>query len=46
MYLKDPPIWKGGVGVLVCVESLKTLFDGLTRGLYNFCETESIRTSS
>ena len=33
-------------GALVCVYSLKNLFNGLTRGMSNFCETESLITSS
>ena len=42
VYLRESPIWKGEVGVLVCVESLQTLIHGLTRGLSNLCETASL----
>ena len=46
VYLRELPIWKVEVGVLVCVEYLQTLFYGLTRGIYNFCATASLITSS
>ena len=46
MYIIEPPIWKGEIGVLVWVESLRTFFDEFTRGLSNFFETESLMTSS
>ena len=46
VYLKESPIWKGEVGVLVCVESLQTLFDELNRGLFNLFETTFLITSS
>ena len=39
VYLKESPIWKVEVLVLVSVESLQTLFDGLNRGMYNLCDT-------
>ena len=46
VYLRESPIWKGEVRALVWVESLQTLFDGLTRGLSNLCDTASLITSS
>ena len=46
VYLRESPIWKGEVGVLVYIESIQTLFDGLTKGMYNFCETISLINSS
>ena len=46
MYIRYSPIWKGEVGVLVWVDYFPTLFDGLTRGLYNLCDTASFITSS
>ena len=30
---------------MVCVESIQTLFDGLTRSMTNFCDTVSLITS-
>ena len=33
--MRESPIWKGEFGVLVCIESLQTLFDGFTRCMYN-----------
>ena len=42
MYLRKSPIWKGEVGDLVCVESIQTLFDGLTICLYDLCDTASL----
>ena len=46
MYIRESPILKVGVGMLVWVESLQKTFDGLTRGLCNFCDTASVITSS
>ena len=34
------------LGVLTCVEYIQTLFDRLTRVLFNFCNTASLLTSS
>ena len=45
LYIRESPIWKGEVRVLVCVESIQTLFDGLTRSMTNFCDTVSLITS-
>ena len=42
VYLRESPICKGEVGVLVYDESLQNLFDKLTRGLSNLCENESL----
>ena len=42
MYLRESPIRKDEVVVLVSVESIHTLFYGLTRGLYNLYETASL----
>ena len=44
MYLRESPICKGEVGVLVCVESLQALFYEVNIGLYNLCETASLIT--
>ena len=46
VYPIESPIWKGETGVLACVKSLLNLSDGLTRGLYNLCETAYLITSS
>ena len=46
VYLIDSPILKVEFGVLVCVESVQTIFDGLTIGLFNLCDTDSLITSS
>ena len=46
VYLRDSPILKVEFGVLVCVESVQTIFDGLTIGLFNLCDTDSLITSS
>ena len=45
MYLRESLVWKGKVRALVWVDYIQNLFDGLTRGLYNFCETASLITS-
>ena len=42
MYLGESTIQKGEYGVLVCVESFQSLFDGMTRGLSKFCEIVSL----
>ena len=46
MYLIESHILKDEVGFLIFVESLQTLFYGLTRGLSNFFDTASLITSS
>ena len=46
MYKIDSPTCKGEVGVLFCVEPIQNLSDGLNRGMYNLCDTESLITSS
>ena len=45
VYLRSLQTRKGEVVVLVCVESLQTLFDELTRDQSNFCETASLINS-
>ena len=45
VYLRESPIWKVELGALVWVESLKTVFDGLSRGISNLCETTSLISS-
>ena len=45
MYLRDSPIYKGKFRALVWVESIQLFLNGLTRGLYNLCETASIISS-
>ena len=46
MYLRESPIWRGGVRFLVCIKSIQALVAGFTRGVYNLCETISLITSS
>ena len=40
LYLSYLPSWKVEFGVLFCVDYIQTLFDGLTRGVSNLCETK------
>ena len=42
--MRESPIWKCEVRVLDCVETIQTLFDGLTRVFYSLCETASLKT--
>ena len=45
LYLRETPIWKGFFGVLVCVKSLQTLFDELSRGISNLFYTSFLINS-
>ena len=42
VYLMGSQICKGEFGALILVDSLQSLFDGLARGLSNFCYTVSL----
>ena len=42
MYLRGSPILKVEVGVIVCIEFLQTLFYGLSKVMYNLCDTAYI----
>ena len=46
VYIIELLIWQGEFGALDWVESIQTLFDGLTIGLSDLCDTASLITSS
>ena len=45
LYLRQSPMWKVGVGVLVCVDSLQAFFYELNRSMSNLCDTKYLITS-
>ena len=48
VYIRESPIWKVGVGVVVgvCVEPIQKKIGGVFRGQYNICEIAYLIASS